>query len=547
MACFRALVLLAIFACFHRAASRHRATLGDASHTLTLSQVLPYFPEAASVSQDGRGLWQTVLDEEGNTLGTFIQTSPQSDSVVGFSGSSNTLVGFDTEGYVKTLGILASGDTDDHVDQVRDDTRFMDSLKGKSWEDLARISKIEGVSGATLTSQSVMEGIVRRTGGSTPSLRFPNDITLSEAQRFFPRAATLESDSRTFIIAKDSSETPLGYLARTSPLSDSVIGYQGPTDTLIAFDTAKQVVGFYPRASFDTDRYVKSVAIDDYFLKSFNGQSLGAIATLDFLDAGIEGVSGATMTSMTMADGVQKLAQRLTEEPIAEDRIPWWRGVSADQYGTLAITLFGLVMAMSRLRGLRWVRLTFQALIIGYLGFHNGHLISQALIAGWASNGMPWQLAPGLVFLTVAAFIVPLLSGKQVYCHQLCPHGAAQQWLKGRSPWKWRVSPALDRSLRCMPVLLIAVTVIATVRAWPVNLADLEAFDAYLYPIVGLSALLIAIIGLAVSTAVPMAYCRYGCPTGALLNFVRRKGPHDSFQRRDAIALGLLAIAFFLT
>ena len=79
------------------------------------------------------------------------------------------------------------------------------------------------------------------------------------------------------------------------------------------------------------------------------------------------------------------------------------------------------------------------------------------------------------------------------------------------------------------------------------NLADLEAFDAYLYPIVGLSALLIAIIGLAVSTAVPMAYCRYGCPTGALLNFVRRKGPHDSFQRRDAIALGLLAIAFFLT
>ncbi|NCF85493.1 MAG: 4Fe-4S binding protein [Verrucomicrobiaceae bacterium] len=101
--------------------------------------------------------------------------------------------------------------------------------------------------------------------------------------------------------------------------------------------------------------------------------------------------------------------------------------------------------------------------------------------------------------------------------------------------------------MRGIPILLIAITVIATIRAWPVNLADIEAFDAYLYPIVGFSALLIAIVGLAISTTVPMAYCRYGCPTGALLNFVRRRGTHDRFHRRDVIALGLLATAFFLT
>ncbi len=546
LAGFRALLLIAIFACFHRAASRSWSVVNPTDKLLTLAQVLPYFPSATSISEDSSSLWQKVLDHNDDTLGTVIQTSPESDSIIGFSGSSNTLVAFDKEGTVMNLAILTSGDTDDHVDQVRENARFMGAITGKSWEDLAQISGIEGVSGATLTSQAVLESIIRRTGGSTPSLRFPTSITLSEAQDFFPQAATLETESRAFLAVKDSIGTPLGYVARSSPHSDSFIGYQGPTDTLVVFDLNKHVIGIRPRKSFDTKNYLKSIEIDDYFLKSFNGQTLETLATLDLLEAGIEGVSGATMTSMTMADGVLAMAKHLKQEPTVSE-VSWWRKVSPHQYGTIVITLFGVVMAVSRLRGVRWVRVTFQALLIGYLGFHNGHLISQALLAGWASHGPPWRLAPGLVFLTIAAFVVPLVSGKQVYCHQLCPHGAAQQWLKGRSRWKWQISPALDRALRGIPILLIAITVIATIRAWPVNLADIEAFDAYLYPIVGFSALLIAIVGLAISTTVPMAYCRYGCPTGALLNFVRRRGTHDRFHRRDVIALGLLATAFFLT
>ena len=546
MACFRALVLFAIFACFHRAASRSHGGSGQTADVLTLPQVLPYFPSAASISQGNNSLWQTVLDQGGNTLGTVIQTSPEGDSIVGFSGSSNTLVAFSNEGKVIALEILASGDTDDHVDQVRRDKRFFGALIGKSWEELSQTSEIEAVSGATLTSQAILEGIIRRTGGSTPSLRFPNGITLAEAKEFFPQAAALENDVRSMLVAKDSSGIPFGYVARSSPHSDAFIGYQGPTDTLVAFDLKRRIIGIRPRESFDTENYVKSIAIDGYFLKSFNGQTLATLASQDMLETGIEGVSGATMTSMTMADGIQAMAQALTQAPSTSE-VVWWRKISPDQYGTVAITLFGLIMATSRLRGRRWVRLSFQAVLIGYLGFHNGHLLSQALLAGWASNGVPWQLAPGLVFLTVAAFVVPLISGKQVYCHQLCPHGAAQQWLKGRSPWKWQISPALDRALRCIPVVLIGITVMATVRAWPLNLADIEPFDAYLYPVVGLSALLIALVGLAISTAVPMAYCRYGCPTGTVINFIRRRGRRDTLQRRDAIALVLLAVAFFLT
>jgi hypothetical protein len=44
-----------------------------------------------------------------------------------------------------------------------------------------------------------------------------------------------------------------------------------------------------------------------------------------------------------------------------------------------------------------------------------------------------------------------------------------------------------------------------------------------------------------------MAYCHYGCPTGALLEFIRGHGRADRFGRRDIAALLLLALAIILS
>ena len=38
-------------------------------------------------------------------------------------------------------------------------------------------------------------------------------------------------------------------------------------------------------------------------------------------------------------------------------------------------------------------------------------------------------------------------------------------------------------------------------------------------------------------------YDRFGCPTGALLSFVRSRGPTDRFSARDAAALGFVLAA----
>ena len=73
------------------------------------------------------------------------------------------------------------------------------------------------------------------------------------------------------------------------------------------------------------------------------------------------------------------------------------------------VTEVGLVMAFTKLRGVRWVRVAFQLVLIGYLGLVNGHLLSQALFVGWAQNGLAWQFAPGLILLAAVALLVPIV------------------------------------------------------------------------------------------------------------------------------------------
>jgi hypothetical protein len=80
----------------------------------------------------------------------------------------------------------------------------------------------------------------------------------------------------------------------------------------------------------------------------------------------------------------------------------------------------------------------------------------------------------------------------------------------------------------------------------PFDLAGLEPFDAYVVRSAGWATIAVALAGLVASLFIPQAYCRYGCPTGALLEFVRSHGRHDRFGRRDVAAALLLALALAL-
>ena len=68
------------------------------------------------------------------------------------------------------------------------------------------------------------------------------------------------------------------------------------------------------------------------------------------------------------------------------------------------------------------------------------------------------------------------------------------------------------------------------------DLNALEPFDAYLFRVAGWASIGIAVAGLAWSLVTPLAYCRYGCPTGALFKLLRFTGDGDRFGVRDWLA-----------
>ncbi len=211
--------------------------------------------------------------------------------------------------------------------------------------------------------------------------------------------------------------------------------------------------------------------------------------------------------------------------------------------GTVLVTLLGLVIGLTSLRGRRWVRVPFQLLVIGYLGFINGDMVSQALLVGWAQHGVPWRTMLGPLVLTAAALLVPITTGQNVYCTQVCPHGALQQLLRPRGGRVWQVRGKLRPWLARLPALLLLWVVVVAMCGLSFSLVGLEPFDAYLFPIAGWATVTVALVGLGGSLFVPMAYCRYGCPTGGLLNYLRRNRLSGQVGWRDLVAMVFLGVA----
>lgn len=380
----------------------------------------------------------------------------------------------------------------------------------------------------------------QKTHGDSP-------ITVDEITKFLPAAYSLRPDSseRDGLFVVDRQGRELGYVVRTQPQCQDIIGYCGVTDALVVLDHEWKILGIAVHASDDTKEHVHDVVTDRRFLKKWNGMTWDTAAGLDLRKAGIQGVSGATMTSMAIARGVKARLQLSSGELIARPPLHLgWR-----DWGMLAVIGAAAVMAFGRPEWRHRWRRPYQIGLIVYVGFISGDMVSQQILAGWSRAGVPWSTAAGLALLTVAALLVPWATRKPIYCHHLCPHGAAQELIGKLRPARWQVVlPAgVVRGLEFLPGALLLFVLVLAMMAIPFDLAGIEPFDAYLVRTAGVATLGVAAVGLVASFFVPQAYCRFGCPTGALLNFVRARGPTDRFSRRDWAALGLVAVAVCLS
>ena len=371
-------------------------------------------------------------------------------------------------------------------------------------------------------------------------------VTAAEVVSLLPEAAALRPDdsARAGLFVLDREGRELGYVVRTQPACRDLLGYAGTTDALVVLDRDWKILGLKIHSSEDTASYITDIELDRRFLKKWNGLTWDAAATLDLEAAGIEGVSGSTMTSMVIAQSVKARLQLSRDELAARPPLRF----AARDYALLVVLAAAAFMAFGKTEWRhRWKR-PYQVALILYVGLIAGDLLAQKLFVGWMRSGIPWTTAPGLVLLAGAALLVPLTTRNPFYCHHICPHGAAQELLSHYRPARFRITLPADviRGLEYLPAALLLFTLVMAFLALPFDLADLEPFAAYVVRSARVATLAVAAIGLVASFFVPQAYCRFGCPTGALLNFVRARGTTDTFSRRDAVALVLVLLAITL-
>ena len=495
--------------------------------------------------QDANGMWRLV-DENQETVGLVARTLPIANDVIGYRGPTESLLLFNPDLNLTSVTLLQSADTEEHVTAVKAEQTFFKQFESWAWGGPAAGTQIDAVSGATLTSLALAEGVLKRIGGERPSLLFNQPITIQEIQDWFPEAVELNNKSGE---ARNSRGELVGSVIRTGPLSDDLSGYQGPTETLLEVSPSGIVEAIRIRTSFDNEPYVDYVRTEAGFWAIFEGKTVAELSAFDPQAAGVEGVSGATMTSLIVADTVVAATRELQKtRTSAKTKTTSWVGPirwTVADILTILTLIFAATLKFAGVYRRRLFRRIWLIWVVIIIGFWAGNLVSMALIAGWSAEGVAWRLAPGLAAITCVAMLGPPLTKGNPYCNHLCPHGAIQQLVrpKPRSLRYKKLTPALSRMMRRLPGLTLCAAYIALVLLPTIDLASWEPFHAYLFRIASWSSLAFAFATLAISAVLPMGYCRFGCPTGRLLDYLKRTATSDRLQVGDAVAVGLLVFA----
>ena len=538
------LLALVLAACLLRLAAPPAAqNAGVFSDAVKLSDARAYFAKATQLRAAGDGRLD-VLDDSGTPLGLLVLTSPQSDSIIGYAGPSNLLLAVGNDGRIRGVRLLHSEDTPSHVAALKNSGKFWDALSG--WHpEKEPPPAVDGVAGSTLTAFAWVEAIAHRFTGGRVSLRFPDAVTIEEADSMFKGAAEIFVDDKRdgWSKVKSADGALMGYLVRTSPASDDLIGYQGPTECLLAVAADERtLLGVRMRKTYDTPDYADRVRGDAYYMKLLTKWTTDQWQTLDFQKEGIEGVAGATMTSYAVAEGIRQTFARQAHASKESPKQGFWQRLGLSDAAIAAILAGALVLAFSPLRGSRVLRLIWRGVLIGGLGVCLGQMLSLSPLVGWAQHGMPTLQAGGFLLLVAVALLVPWGTRRQIYCHHVCPHGAAQEVLGGFTRLHVKVPQAVHQSLRVIPAVTLIGLFLGALAVGEFEASKFEPFDAWTLGRAAVVPAVLAVLGLGASFFVPQAYCHYGCPTGALLNFMRMTSTTQGVGRKDYWAFASLLV-----
>lgn len=323
--------------------------------------------------------------------------------------------------------------------------------------------------------------------------------------------------------------TPDGaFVVNTKPLAKDVQGYGGPVPLKIHIkDGRVAAVEAEPNAE-SPDFFNRAKEL----LNHWQGKSVD-----EAMSEEVDAVSGATFSSRAIIANMQRgLAYAKQHGQWGEDGSVGALGTSASPIeggsagalGTsappivaLIVVLLGAVVPLFyNNRRLHLVQLAVNVVVLGlWTGTFVSYTLFLRVFAGGVSLSTIGALAAPLLMLIVA-LIYPLAGRSGHYCANICPFGSAQELAGKLSRRKLRITPRVLKLLSVLRNLLwgvlMALLLTGTCTAW----IDYELFTAFLYSSASVWVTVLAALFLVLSVWVPRPYCRFVCPTGALIKSV---------------------------
>ena len=337
-------------------------------------------------------------------------------------------------------------------------------------------------------------------------------------------AKALKND--TLEVAPDGA-----FVVNTKPLAKDVQGYGGPVPLKIHIkDGRVAAVEAEPNAE-SPDFFNRAKEL----LNHWQGKSVD-----EAMSEEVDAVSGATFSSRAIIANMQRgLAYAKQHGQWGEDGSVGALGTSAPPIvggvgssvgalGTsappivaLIVVLLGAVVPLFyNNRRLHLVQLAVNVVVLGlWTGTFVSYTLFLRIFAGGVSLSAIGALAAPLLMLIVA-LIYPLAGRSGHYCANICPFGSAQELAGKLSRRKLRITPRVLKLLSVLRNLLwgvlMALLLTGTCTAW----IDYELFTAFLYSSASVWVTVLAALFLVLSVWVPRPYCRFVCPTGALVKSV---------------------------
>lgn len=312
------------------------------------------------------------------------------------------------------------------------------------------------------------------------------------------------------------------FVVNTRVLAKDVQGYGGPVPLKIHIDKDGRLT------AIEAEPNAESPSFFDHAKELFSrwqGKTIDEAMAED-----VDAVSGATFSSKAIIRNVQRglayakqhgLADggKGAQEESAERTVAtgWTLGSIV---ALIAVLLGAVVPLFTSNRRLHLVQLVVNVVVLGlWTGTFVSYTLFLRLFAGGVSLSAIGTLAAPLLMLIVA-LLYPLAGRSGHYCAHVCPFGSAQELAGKLSRRKLRITPRVLRVLTALRNLLwgvlMALLLTGTCTAW----IDYELFTAFIYSSASVWVIVLAVLFLVLSVWVPRPYCRFVCPTGALMKSV---------------------------